>query len=145
MKRRVMIVLLPAFVLVAVIVIFAVTLFNTEWSDPVATEGDIEFPEFVYRTARAERGYRLAVDNQQLFAQLPCYCGCVLLPDDPHGDLLDCFINDDGSFDNHASGCLICVDIADDGVAWHAEGRSAAEVKTLLDEKYQDSGPSTNS
>ena len=102
-----------------------------------------EFPEFVYYSAKSETGYRLAVDHRELFAQMPCYCGCGAMPEDPHRNLLDCFINADGTFDPHASGCEVCVDIAVDVVAWQVEGKGPEQIRSLVDAKYQDSGPST--
>ncbi len=111
---------------------------------PGAGESSAEFPKFVYHSPEAERGYRLAVQHQPLFAQVACYCGCVNLPKEPHRNLLDCFMNDDGTFEPHAVGCPVCVDIADDAVAWQAQGKSADEVRSLVDEKYQSVGPSTS-
>jgi hypothetical protein len=103
-----------------------------------------EFPDFVYYSAKSERGYRLAIEHQQLFASVPCYCGCGVMPEDPHRSLLDCFINDDGSFDSHASGCDLCADIAIDAAQWRDEGKSAAEIRGLVDAKYEGYGPSTS-
>lgn len=108
-------------------------------------DGGNAFPEFVYYSPTSERVYRLAVDNQLLFARVNCYCGCVNLAEDPHRDLLDCFLNDDGTFDPHAVGCNVCGDIATDAVAIEAQGKSADEVSRLIDEKYEDVGPSTSS
>ncbi len=103
-----------------------------------------EFPEFVYYSAKSEQGYRLAVDNRELFTQMPCYCGCGAMPEDPHRNLLDCFINADGTFDPHASGCEVCDDIAIDAAAWQAEGKATTEIRSLVDAKYQSFGPSTS-
>ncbi len=112
------------------------------WGLP-GTSRSGEFPAFVYHSPEAERGYRLATQQPQLFSQLPCYCGCGVFLDDPHRSLLDCFTNDDGSFDPHASGCSLCLDIAFDGVDWQAQGNSPAEVQALVDEKYEGVGPRT--
>ena len=133
-------VLLPALALIA----FSVVAGGKDQAQP-ARVASAEFPEFVYYSAKSEQGYRLAVENRQLFALMPCYCGCAAIPDDPHRNLLDCFLNDDGSFDPHASGCDICVDIAIDAAQWQAEGKSPAEVRSLVDAKYQGFGPSTSS
>lgn len=135
----------PVAIIVAVVVSLVVVLGGAGSSEQVSTDGEAEFPDFVYQSARVERGYRLAVDNQQLFTRLRCYCGCGLLPNDAHRHLLDCFIGGDGDFDAHASGCGICIDIAEDGVAWQAEGKSTDEVRRLVDEKYESSGPPTTS
>ncbi|MEE8393073.1 MAG: PCYCGC motif-containing (lipo)protein, partial [Rhodospirillales bacterium] len=112
------------------------------WGLPGTGRSD-EFPAFVFHSPEAERGYGLALEHQQLFAHMACYCGCGVFLDDPHRGLLDCFMNDDGSLDAHASSCSLCLDIAFDGVAWRAQGRSSAEVQALVDEKYEGFGPRT--
>lgn len=141
--KKVLIVAVPAIALVAAGIFLGVTLLGSGGSERVATDGEVQFPDFVYSSASVEYGYRLAVDNQDLMAHLPCYCGCGKLPDDAHRNLLDCFINDDGTFDAHASGCTVCIDIANDGVSWRANGSSIDEVRSLVDEKYQSYGPPT--
>jgi hypothetical protein len=50
----------------------------------------------------------------------------------------------DGSFDQHAAYCTICGDIAVDAARWQSEGKSAAEVRQLVDEKFGEVGPATN-
>ncbi len=101
------------------------------------------FPSFVYYLPEGERGYRLATEQPRLFSQLACYCGCGAFADEPHRNLLDCFMEDDGSFEPHASGCSLCLDIAFDGVEWQAQGKSPAEVQLLVDEEYATYGPRT--
>jgi hypothetical protein len=102
-----------------------------------------QFPDFVYNTQTSEDAYRLAVDNRQLFSQMPCYCGCSRL-DMPHQDLDQCFFAADGGFDQHAAYCTICADIAVDAVRWQSEGKTTTEVRRLVDEKFGEVGPGTN-
>ena len=102
-----------------------------------------QFPDFVYNTQTSEDAYRLAVDNRQLFSQMPCYCGCSRL-DMPHQDLDQCFFTADGGFDQHAAYCTICADIAVDAVRWQSEGKTTTEVRRLVDEKFGEVGPGTN-
>jgi hypothetical protein len=52
-------------------------------SDSSATVEGPRFPDFVYSSQTSLATYRLAVDNRQLFSQMPCYCGCAKL-DVPH-------------------------------------------------------------
>ncbi len=66
------------------------------------------------------------------------------MPKEPHRSLLDCFLNADGSFAAHASGCGICIDIAVDAARWQAEGKSPAQIRGLVDAKYQAYGPPTS-
>ena len=143
MKRWLIVGLAPAVLLPALAVIVFSLLAGGAGKEQEARVTPSAFPDFVYSSPKVEAGYRLAVENQQLFDQMPCYCGCGAMPEDPHRNLLDCFINDDGSFDSHASGCDVCLDIAGDVVQWRAEGKGIAETRSLVDAKYQGYGPST--
>ncbi len=139
MKRRTTIVLASSILLLAVGLAAGWVLGGL----PGAGKSSAEFPKFVYHSPESERGYRLAAQQPHLFSQLHCYCGCGVFLDDPHRNLLDCFMNDDGSLDSHASGCSLCLDIAFDGVEWQAQGKSPAEVQALVDKKYESFGPRT--
>jgi hypothetical protein len=144
MKRWWMLLVAPAVLLPALAVIALSVMTGGGGEKRAGSATPTEFPQFVYYSPKSEQGYRLAVEHQSLFARMPCYCGCGAMPEDPHRNLLDCFINEDGSFDSHASGCDICVDIAVDAVQWRAEGKSFAEVRSLVDAKYRGYGPSTS-
>lgn len=52
--------------------------------------------------------YRMAEDRPELFAGIPCFCGCDAMLD--HRHLLDCFVRPDGSgWEAHAAGCGVCL------------------------------------
>jgi len=108
-----------------------------------ATAEGPQFPAFVYSSQTSLNAYQLAVDNRELFSKMPCYCGCARL-DMPHQNLDQCFFMADGSFEMHAAYCTICADIATDSTRWQSQGKSTAEVRRLVDEKYGDVGPATN-
>jgi len=144
MKRWLIVVVAPAVLLPALAVIVFSVLAGGSGKEQETRVTPSDFPDFVYSSPKVESGYRLAVENQQLFDRMPCYCGCGAMPEDPHRNLLDCFINNDGSFDSHASGCDVCLDIASDVVQWRAEGKSVTETRSLVDAKYQGYGPSTD-
>ncbi len=138
MNRRRAITLVSAFLIFAA----GLTAGWAFWGLP-GTSRSGEFPAFVYHSPEAERGYRLAREHQQLFTHMACYCGCGVFLSEPHRSLLDCFMNDDGTLDPHASGCSLCLDIAFDGVEWQAQGKSDNEVSRLVDANYQSFGPPT--
>jgi hypothetical protein len=50
--------------------------------------------------------YRYAASHAGHFTELPCYCGCEQSLG--HLNLEDCFVNADGDWDAHASGCAVC-------------------------------------
>jgi hypothetical protein len=105
---------------------------------------DGRFPEFVYTSPESLASYRLAINNRGLFSQIPCYCGCGDLADEPHESLDDCFFDSGGSLDPHAAGCDLCRDIGEDAAAWRDRGDSTFVVRNKIDVKYRDFGPATN-
>ena len=50
--------------------------------------------------------YRYAADHAMHFTEIPCFCGCDRGLG--HRNLEDCFVNADGDWDAHASGCGVC-------------------------------------
>jgi len=124
-------------------VLLALTMSGWGGEDSSATAQGPQFPAFVYESQTSRNAYQLAVDNRQLFSQMPCYCGCDRL-DMPHQSLDQCFFTADGSFEQHAAYCTICADIATDAARWQSEGKATAEIRRLVDEKFGDIGPGTN-
>jgi hypothetical protein len=104
-------------------------------------------PEFVRNEPPAVRdAYRFAIANPDELAKYPCYCGCGAMG---HTSNLSCYISDIGadgqiSFDNHAAGCGICVDITQDVMRLTNEGQSSRQIRTYIDAQYSPFGPSTN-
>ena len=92
-----------------------------------------------------QQAYQFAVANPDLLQQLPCYCGCGPIG---HTSNYACYVaeqNADGSaktFDNHALGCSICVDITQDAMRMLKDGKSVAEIRTYVDQSYAKYGPS---
>jgi hypothetical protein len=111
--------------------------------DSSATAEGPQFPAFVYSSQTSQDAYRLAVDNRQLFSQMPCYCGCGNL-DMPHQNLDQCFFTADGSLEQHAAYCTICADIAVDAARWQSEGNTTSEIRRLVDDKFGGAGPATD-
>jgi hypothetical protein len=48
------------------------------------------------------------------------------------------------TFDNHAAGCGICVDITVDVMRLIKEGRSPTDIRATIDATYSAFGPSTD-
>jgi hypothetical protein len=96
---------------------------------------------------RVREAYQFAVANPHELEKYPCYCGCGAMG---HTSNLSCYISDIDeashavSFDNHAAGCGICVDITHDVMRLMREGRSSPEIRTYIDAQYSAFGPSTD-
>lgn len=93
--------------------------------------------------ADTRAAYEAAPSHRELFAHLPCYCGCGLLKE-PHGSLDRCFLLPDGKVEAHASGCKICTDIATQALAMEAQGLDHATIRARVDEQFARAGPPTD-
>lgn len=51
--------------------------------------------------------YRAAESHAEVFAAVPCFCGCTEALG--HRHLLDCFVREDGAWEAHGSGCGVCL------------------------------------
>lgn len=90
------------------------------------------------------QAYQFAAANPDLMKQIPCYCGCGNVG---HTSNYSCYVSavdEKGSitFDNHALGCSICVDITQDVMRLTQEGKSPGEARALIDASYSKYGPS---
>ncbi len=107
----------------------------------------VRLPEWVSSAPpRVREAYDYAISHGDELAHYPCYCGCGAMG---HTSNLSCYIRDvaeDGTitFDNHATGCGICVDITQDVMRLKAEGRSSPDVRAYIDAQYSPFGPGTN-
>jgi len=91
-----------------------------------------------------QEAYQFNTANPDTMQDIPCYCGC---GDIGHTSNYDCYVSEvDASgkitFDNHALGCSICVDITQDVMRMLREGKSPQEARTYVDATYSKYGPS---
>lgn len=88
--------------------------------------------------------YQFAAANPDVMKQIPCYCGCGAMG---HTSNYSCYVqsvdaNGTITFDNHALGCSICVDITQDVMRLQREGKSIQEIRAYVDATYSKYGPS---
>lgn len=103
------------------------------------------FPSFV--TQKVRDGYQFALERPDVLKYMPCYCGCGL--NAGHKSNLDCFVAgmDEAGvvvFDEHASFCQTCLDIARDARTLLAEGKTLPEIRATVDERNGSKGPGTD-
>lgn len=101
-------------------------------------------PEVQSAPVSVQAAYQFATANPGLMEQIPCYCGCGNIG---HTSNYDCYVSsvdDKGAitFDNHALGCSICVDITQDAMRMLQDGKSHSEIRTAIDAAYSKYGPS---
>jgi hypothetical protein len=91
-----------------------------------------------------QEAYQFNVANPDIMQDIPCYCGC---GDIGHTSNYDCYVSDvDASgkitFDNHALGCSICVDITQDVMRMLRDGKTPQDARAYIDATYSKYGPS---
>jgi Protein of unknown function with PCYCGC motif len=100
-------------------------------------------PEMQNAPERVRAAYRFAVANPDALKNVPCYCGCGAIG---HMSNLACYVREFDStgkpvFDEHALGCSICVDIAQDVMKMTAEGRAPTDIRAQIVATYSKFGP----
>jgi len=91
-----------------------------------------------------QEAYQFNVANPDIMENIPCYCGCENVG---HKSNYDCYVsevdrNGNITFDNHALGCSICVDITQDVMRILKDGKSPQEARAYIDGTYSKYGPS---
>ena len=95
-------------------------------------------------SSNVQKAYRFNIANPEIMQEIPCYCGCGAVG---HHSNFNCYakFNADGSmsFDSHALGCSICVDISLDTMRLIKQGKDIPEIQAYVDDKYSRYGPPT--
>ena len=91
-----------------------------------------------------QQAYQFASANPDVMKNIPCYCGCGSVG---HTSNYSCYVSqvdDKGkfTFDNHALGCSICVDITQDVMRLLKDGKSPQDARAYIDATYSKYGPS---
>lgn len=106
-----------------------------------------QLPDFLDNASHETRDlYRFAIANSEELTQYPCYCGCGPLG---HTSVRDCFVaglNPNGTlkYDQHASRCNLCLNIARDVLSMMRGGKSPLEIRNQIDAQYASAGPGTD-
>ena len=91
-----------------------------------------------------QTAYQFNAANPDIMKDIPCYCGC---GDIGHTSNFDCYVssvdsNGNITFDNHALGCSICVDITQDVMRMLRDGKSPQDARVYIDATCSKYGPS---
>jgi hypothetical protein len=117
---------------------------TTDHSFPMASMDDMP-ADVQSAPITVQQAYQFAVANPDVLTQLPCYCGCGAMGHTSNYSYYVAEQNADGtvkSFDNHALGCSICVDITQDAMRLLKDGKSVPEIRSYVDQSYAKYGPS---
>lgn len=101
-------------------------------------------PEVQSAPLTVQQAYQFAVANPDTMQHIPCYCGCGRIG---HKSNYSCYVQGMDSdkkitFDSHALGCSICVDITQDVMRLMQQGKSLDEIRIYVDATYSKYGPS---
>jgi len=91
-----------------------------------------------------QTAYQFAVANPEVMKNIPCYCGCGNVG---HTSNYNCYVSGVDNkgkltFDDHALGCSICVDITQDVMRMLKDGKSPQDARAYVDATYSKYGPS---
>ncbi|MCX9012331.1 MAG: hypothetical protein OIN66_14575 [Candidatus Methanoperedens sp.] len=120
-------------VLLAVIGYFILSGGSTDNSSPNGTS-EVKLPSYAYTNPMTLKGYKYATEHPDVLEQIPCYCGCG--GHSGHRFLRDCFINDDWTYDDHASFCDVCIGEAVKVQDYLASGKTLKDARALIDQEY---------
>jgi hypothetical protein len=91
-----------------------------------------------------QQAYQFASANPDVMKDIPCYCGCGNIG---HTSNYSCYVTSVDAkgkltFDNHALGCSICVDITQDVMRMLQDGKSPQDARAYIDATYSKYGSS---
>lgn len=104
-----------------------------------------QFPAQVRSAPMTVRvAYQFAAANPDLMKQVPCYCGCGKMG---HTSNYSCYVSAVSpagaiTFDDHALGCSLCVEITQDVIRLSGQGQTASGIRAYVDSTYSKYGTS---
>ncbi len=104
-----------------------------------------EMPKEVRQSpVSVQQAYQFNIANPDIMQEIPCYCGCGAVG---HHSNFNCYAKIDANekltFDGHALGCSICVDITLDTMRLLKQGQDIPAIQAYVDQKYSRYGPPT--
>jgi hypothetical protein len=116
---------------------------ETEHTLPMASMADMP-ADVQAAPVTVQQAYQFAFANPDMMTQIPCYCGCGAMG---HTSNYSCYVsnvdaNGTITYDSHALGCSICVDITQDAMRMLKQGKSIPEIRAYVDQTYAKYGPS---
>ncbi len=96
-----------------------------------------KLPSYAYTNPMTLKAYKYATEHPEVAEQMPCYCGCgehgsTTSEGRSHRFLRDCFINDRGEYDDHASFCDVCIGEAITAQEYLPDGLSAKTIASSI-------------
>ena len=124
-----------ALIIVALLVYFLV--FGNKGSQKIEP-----LPDYALKSPEIKEAYLFAQENSEALTGVNCYCGCMQNAPAPDNNrvhvrgIIDCFMELNGSFEEHGSGCSTCVSEALRVKSLVAEGKTKDEIRAAIDSEY---------
>ena len=102
-------------------------------------ENDNGLPVYALKDAQTQEAYLFARDNPLALDGVNCHCGCMSTVHNGRvhrRGLLDCFIQEDRSYEIHGAQCAMCIIDALQVKQLTNEGKTKEEIKSIIDSKY---------
>jgi len=112
-----------------------------------STSWDQALPSFITNSpTEVQEAYAFVAANPDDAQYIPCYCGCG--EHSGHRWVRDCFVKEWTAtgikYDDHGSGCDICVNIALELKNGLAKGQTLPAIRKTVDSKYSKFGGGTD-
>lgn len=78
--------------------------------------------------------YTFARENPDVYAQIPCFCGCQRLLG--HRNLADCFVTPQGTWESHAAGCAVCLGESEMVMRMMVRGMGPSMMRERIVERF---------
>jgi len=101
--------------------------------------GNEGMPGFAVKNSRVQEAYLFATNFSEQLDGVNCFCGCMQHLHDGRihkRGLLDCFMKENGDYEQHASNCDMCINDALEVKKYSQQGLSKDEIKEKIYSKY---------
>jgi hypothetical protein len=128
--------------IMAVVVVFAIAAIAASlflFTGNVINVNNNGLPYYATKNTIIAEAYQFAVDNPEALNGINCYCGCMQHLHDGRlhkRGLLDCFMKEDGSFEQHASDCDMCIKDALKVKSLTAQGIPKEQINAQISAQY---------
>lgn len=105
-----------------------------------SSQPGLSLPAFAMGSSKVSEAYAFASLEPEKLDGINCACGCMQHVHDGRlhkRGLLDCFMKEDGSYEQHASNCDMCINDALEAKQMFAQGMGKEEVKAKIYSKYR--------
>ena len=90
-------------------------------------------PEEALNNPKLKEAYIFAIENPDILEKYPCYCGCENMG---HRNNKDCYYDENGNLEEHATLCGGCVGTTLDIKRMTEEGKTDEEILDYINENY---------